>query len=108
MDRLIRRYIRAKQRLIKLLEEQKQGIIHAAVTRGLDPNVRLKHSGVEWLGDVPEHWEVRPVKHISQVVRGKFAYRPRNDPSLYDGRYPFIQTGDGRVPRSRLRAIGRH
>ena len=57
-DRRIRRYIRAKQKLIKLLEEQKQAIIHRAVTRGLDPNVRLKPSGVEWLGDVPEHWEV--------------------------------------------------
>jgi type I restriction enzyme S subunit len=61
-DRRIRRYIRAKQKLIKLLEEQKQAIIHRAVTRGLDPNVRLKPSGVEWLGDVPEHWEVVPFK----------------------------------------------
>jgi type I restriction enzyme S subunit len=57
-DRRIRRFIRAKQKLIKLLEEQKQAITHRAVTRGLDPNVRLKPSGVEWLGDVPEHWEV--------------------------------------------------
>src|SRR5680860_906221 len=59
-DRRIRRYIRAKQKLIKLLEEQKQAIIHRAVTRGLDPNVRLKPSGVEWLGDVPEHWVLVP------------------------------------------------
>ena len=58
VDRRIRRYIRAKQKLIELLNEQKQAIIHRAVTRGLDPNVRLKPSGVEWLGDVPEHWEV--------------------------------------------------
>ncbi len=58
IDRRIRRYIRSKQKLIKLLEEQKQAIIHQAVTRGLDPNVKLKPSGVEWLGDVPEHWEV--------------------------------------------------
>ena len=63
MDRRIRRYIRAKQKLIKLLEEQKQAIIHRAVTRGLDPNVRLKPSGVEWLGDVPEHWK------LSKLVR---------------------------------------
>ncbi|MCC6781753.1 MAG: restriction endonuclease subunit S [Planctomycetes bacterium] len=62
VDRRIRRYIRAKQKLIKLLEEQKQAIIHRAVTRGLDPNVRLKPSGVEWLGEVPEHWEVSRVK----------------------------------------------
>ncbi len=62
-DRRIRRYIRAKQKLIKLLEEQKQAIIHRAVTRGLDPKVRLKPSGVEWLGEVPEHWEVSRVKN---------------------------------------------
>jgi type I restriction enzyme, S subunit len=63
-DRRIRRYIRAKQKLIKLLEEQKQAIIHRAVTRGLDPDVRLKPSGVEWLGEVPEHWEVRRVRSL--------------------------------------------
>ena len=62
VDRRIRRYIRAKQKLIALLNEQKQAIIQQAVTRGLDPNVRLKPSGVEWLGDVPEHWEVSRVK----------------------------------------------
>ena len=61
-DRRIRRYIRAKQKMIKLLEEQKQAIIHRAVTRGLDPNVRLKPSGVEWLGEVPKHWEVVRLK----------------------------------------------
>ncbi len=63
-DRRISRFIRTKLKLIKLLEEQKQAIIHRAVTRGLDPNVRLKPSGVEWLGDVPEHWEVLPVKRV--------------------------------------------
>ncbi|MEF8730111.1 MAG: restriction endonuclease subunit S [Accumulibacter sp.] len=93
-DRRIRRYIRAKQKLIKLLEEQKQAIIHRAVTHGLDPNVHLKPSGVEWLGDVPEHWKVMRVKQVTQVLRGKFTHRPRNDPSLYDGQYPFIQTGE--------------
>jgi type I restriction enzyme S subunit len=70
VDRRIRRYIRAKQKLIKLLEEQKRAIIHRAVTRGLDPNVRLKPTGVEWLGDVPEHWEVvylgRCIRRIDQ------------------------------------------
>jgi type I restriction enzyme S subunit len=67
-DRRIRRYIRAKQKLIALLEEQKQAIIHRAVTRGLDPSVRLKPSGVEWLGDVPEHWEVKRLRHVSPSV----------------------------------------
>jgi type I restriction enzyme, S subunit len=68
VDRRIRRYIRAKQKLIKLLEEQKQAIIHRAVTSGIDPDVRLKPSGVEWLGDVPEHWEVRRLRSIVQRI----------------------------------------
>ncbi|MBU2601024.1 MAG: restriction endonuclease subunit S [Actinobacteria bacterium] len=67
-DRRIHRYIRAKQKLIELLEEQKQAIIHRAVTRGLDPGVRLKPSGVAWLGDVPEHWEVKRLKYVSPEI----------------------------------------
>jgi len=69
-DRRIRRYIRAKLKLIALLTEQKQAIIHRAVTRGLDPNVRLKPSGVEWLGEVPEQWEVRRLKSIARIRYG--------------------------------------
>jgi len=64
MDRRIRRYINAKKKLIALLNEQKQAIIHQAVTRGLDPNVRLKPSGLEWLGDIPEQWDIRRCKYI--------------------------------------------
>lgn len=64
-DRRIKHYIRAKHKLIKLLEEQKQAIIQRAVTRGLDPNVPLKPSGVEWLGDVPEHWDVMPLRRVT-------------------------------------------
>jgi type I restriction enzyme S subunit len=58
VDQRIRNYLRAKQKLIKLLEEEKQAIVHRAVTRGLDPSVQLKPSGIEWLGDVPGHWEL--------------------------------------------------
>ncbi|AKJ39877.1 restriction endonuclease subunit S [Methanosarcina barkeri] len=67
-DRRIRHYIHAKTKLIKLLEEQKQAIIHQAVTRGLDPNVKLKPSGVEWLGNVPEHWEVIRLKQVTTPI----------------------------------------
>lgn len=61
--------IRAKRRLIALLNEQKQSIIHRAVTRGLDPVAKLKPSGVDWLGDVPEHWEVKPLKWWADINR---------------------------------------
>ncbi len=70
IDRRIRRYIRAKRRLIALLNEQKQVLIHHAVTRGLDPNVRLKPSGVECLGEVPEHWTIVPLKSTSVIQSG--------------------------------------
>lgn len=66
-DAHIARFIKAKRELIKLLTEQKLRIIDHAVTRGLDPNVRLKPSGIEWLGEVPEHWEVALIKHIADV-----------------------------------------
>ena len=63
VDGRIQRYTRTKERLIELLEEQKRAMINQAVTRGLEPNVPLKPSGVEWLGDIPAHWEVRRLKH---------------------------------------------
>lgn len=84
-DRRIRRYIRTKQKLIKLLEEQKQAIIYRSVTRGLDPNVRLKPSGVEWLGNVPEHWGVRRLKFLAHIKTGGRDTVDRKD----NGEFPF-------------------
>jgi type I restriction enzyme S subunit len=60
----LERTIRAKRRVIALLTEQKQAVIHRAVTRGLDPTVALKPSGITWLGDVPAHWEVRRLRTL--------------------------------------------
>jgi type I restriction enzyme S subunit len=70
-DRRIGRYIRTKQKLVKLVEEQKQALIHRAVTRGLDPKVRLRSSGVEWLGEVPQHWDVAALRHRYSQALGK-------------------------------------
>jgi type I restriction enzyme, S subunit len=67
-EKPFRRYIRAKQKLIKLLEEQKQLIVQRVVTRGLDPDVRLKPSGVEWLGEVPVHWSVTRAKYLFREI----------------------------------------
>jgi type I restriction enzyme S subunit len=94
-DRKIRRYIRAKQKLIKLLEEQKQAIIHRAVTRGLDPNVRRKPSGVEWLGDVPEHWDVLSLRRvITRAVDG-----PHHSPNYVDSGIPFLSARNIKTDR---------
>ena len=98
-DRRIRCYIRAKERLIELLEEQKQAIIHQAVTGQIDvrtgqPYPAYKYSDLEWSPEVPEDWEVWRLKQAARILRGRFTHRPRNDPALYDGPYPFVQTGD--------------
>ena len=69
-DLKIQKFIRNKRRLIELLKEQKQNLINQAVTRGLDPNVKLKPSGVEWIGDIPAHWGVRKLKHIAAMKSG--------------------------------------
>ena len=89
MDRRIQRYIRAKERLIELLEEQKRAVINQAVTRGLDPDVPLKPSGVEWLGDVPAHWEVSRLKFLSRHIQNG-ATPPTAEPRYYeDGTVPW-------------------
>lgn len=101
-DRRIRRYIRAKERLIELLEEQKKAIIHQAVTGQIDvrtgkPYPTYKDSGVEWLGKVPEHWEVRPLKFLTNIPSGQI------DPRVKDHRHKpliapnHIPAGGGRL-----------
>lgn len=71
----IRRYITAKQKLIKLIEEEKRLIIHRAVTRGLHPSTNTRPSGVEWIGTVPAHWEVKKLKQLGEVRIG-LTYSP--------------------------------
>jgi type I restriction enzyme, S subunit len=71
VDGCIRRYIRAKQTLIKLLEEEKQVITQHAVMGGLDQNRRVRPSGTEWLRDVPEHWQVRRGKYLFHEIENR-------------------------------------
>ena len=58
-----------KRRLVQLLKEKRQALITRAVTRGLDPKVKMKESGVPWLGEVPEGWEVVPLRHIAESIQ---------------------------------------
>ena len=92
MDRRIQRYIRAKERLIELLEEQKRAVINQAVTRGLDPDVRLKASGVEWLGDVPAHWEQRQLRTVTKIFNG--ATPSTNVAGFWDGDIVWVTPDD--------------
>ena len=87
--------IAKQEKLIELLEEQRKSIISHAVTKGLNPNAPMKDSGVEWLGDVPEHWEVKKIKRISPVNRGA-SPRPINDLKYFDdnGEYAWVRISD--------------
>jgi type I restriction enzyme S subunit len=82
-NRKIDGFIRAKRKLIGLLNEQKQAIIHRAVTRGLNPNAPLKPSGIPWLGDIPQHWDVRRLRTL--VYRIEQGISPQATGFLADG-----------------------
>ena len=61
--------IAEQQRLIELLKEKRQAVISHAVTKGLNPNATMKDSGIEWLGEVPEHWEVKRLKFLMDEIK---------------------------------------
>ncbi|MCX2532938.1 restriction endonuclease subunit S [Plesiomonas shigelloides] len=79
--------IEKQQQLISLLQEKRQAVISHAVTKGLNPDVPMKDSGVEWLGQVPEHWEIKQLKHFGVIVGG-FAFKSSD---FTDEGYPVIK-----------------
>jgi type I restriction enzyme S subunit len=87
--------VEEQKRLIELLKEKRQAVISQAVTKGLDPNVPMKDSGVAWLGEVPAHWEVKAIKWLSPVLRGA-SPRPIDDPKYFDddGQYAWVRIAD--------------
>lgn len=85
----IDRFLDRKRRLIALLKEQKAAIITQAVTRGLNPDAPRKPSGVEWLGDVPEHWTMTPLKHLVRCLDGKRVPLSGTERELITGKIPY-------------------
>lgn len=91
-----------KQKQIELLKERRQILIHKAVTRGLNKNINLKSSGVEWIGEIPENWEVKPLKYIGNSIIG-LTYSPNDlcnhnegtlvfrSSNLYDGKIKYVE-----------------
>lgn len=79
-----------QEKLIALLKEKRQAVISHAVTKGLDPNVPMKDSGIEWLGEAPAHWDVMPLKHLTSIKTG-FAFS--SDHFIDDG-VPVLRIGD--------------
>jgi len=89
MTAKINKLIRAKKKQIVLLQEQKQSIINRAVTKGLDPNAEMKDSGIDWLGKIHAHWEVKRLGNFSSLQNGISA------PAEYFGEgFPFMGYGD--------------
>lgn len=93
LDRRVNRFVRAKRRLIDLLTEQKQAIITHAVTRGLDPNAKLKPSGIDWLGEVPEAWKVVQLRRLVQAGRN-VTYGIVQPGPYVDGGRPMVRAQD--------------
>lgn len=77
--------IAKKERLIELLQDKRTALISRAVTKGLNPNVRFKPSGVEWLGDVPEHWKVKRLKYLAHLQTGNTPSKSDDDNYSDDG-----------------------
>lgn len=88
----IDRYIEKQQRIIDKLKEYKQAVITEAVTKGLDPDAPMKDSGIEWIGMIPEHWEVPEIKYLVRIASG--GTPDRNHPEYWNGNIPWIKTGE--------------
>lgn len=81
------------EKQIETLEEYKKSIITEAVTKGLDPDVEMKDSGIEWIGMIPKHWKIYRYKHLASLVRGG-SPRPAGNPIYYYGDIPFMKVAD--------------
>jgi len=88
---LVDTLIEKKQKLIDLLKEQRTAIINQAVTKGLNPDVKLKDSGIEWLGEIPEHWEVKKGKYLFSIVNG---HPPEQINFAEDGQHTYFRVDD--------------
>jgi type I restriction enzyme S subunit len=88
----IDRYIEKQQQVIEKLKAYKQSVITEAVTKGLDPNVPMKDSGIEWIGMIPEHWEIPEIKYLVRIASG--GTPDRNHPEYWNGNIPWIKTGE--------------
>jgi len=95
--------IEKKERQIELLQEKRAALISHAVTKGLDPNVKVKDSGIEWLGEIPEHWEVKRIKRL-----GMIRYGLGEPPEYVDDGLPFIRATDikrGKVDMDNVKRV---
>ncbi len=88
----IDRYIEKQQQVIEKLKAYKQAVITEAVTKGLNPDAPIKDSGVEWIGEIPEHWGTPSIKYLVRIASG--GTPDRNHPEYWNGNIPWIKTGE--------------
>lgn len=95
--------IAKKRRLLDLLAEKRTALITRAVTKGINPDVPKKDSGIEWLGEIPVHWDVMAIKWITPVLRGA-SPRPIDDTAYFDdeGEYSWVRIADVTASEMRL------
>nr|WP_295935013.1 restriction endonuclease subunit S [uncultured Dyadobacter sp.] len=87
--------IRAKRKLVNLLNEQKQTIIHHVVTRGLDADVPMRDSGVDWIGEIPAHWNCYKMKYVTSMIGGMTP--SKSNGKFWDGQIPWVSPKDMKV-----------
>jgi type I restriction enzyme S subunit len=85
--------IEKKNRQIELLQEKRQAVITRAITKGFDPNAKMKDSGIEWIGEIPEEWRIWKIAHGVEIT-GSGTTPPSNEPEWYVGAIPWITTGE--------------
>lgn len=90
----ITRFIQSKQRFIELLKEQRQSIITNAVTKGIDDGVKMKETGIDWMPEVPEHWEIRKIRRIFNGMSSGTTPESGNMRYYENGQTNWINTGD--------------
>ncbi|MEH2004479.1 restriction endonuclease subunit S [Nostoc sp.] len=84
--------IAKKETLLEKLDEKRTALISHAVTKGIDPNVPMKYSGVEWLGEIPESWKRGKLNYFCQIISG--GTPDRNNPDFWEGDIPWVKTGE--------------
>jgi len=81
-----------QEKLIELLKDKRQSVISNAVTKGLDPTVKMKDSGIEWLGDMPAHWSIGSIGYVASIQTGSTPDRSKNE--YWNGDIPWVKTGE--------------
>ncbi|RVE80122.1 restriction endonuclease subunit S [Sinorhizobium meliloti] len=84
--------VEEQKRLIELLKEKRQAVISHAVTKGLNPDAPMKNTGIEWLGEVPEHWKVKRLKNVAELIDGDRSSAYPSDDDIVEEGIPFLSS----------------